>query len=367
MWPRKVKMKANRKELLEALAPLKPALAGRSVVTELTHIWFDGKYAYAHDGGVGARVKVETPFKLGVPGSLLLGLLDQAGPEALELQEEEASLTFKAGRSNIKLATLPLENRVWPYPDKPTGKVLASLKVSKPFVTALKRVFVIRPANPKRMEHHAVCVFAVEKEMDLYTTDSMTLAVMPVKEPLEGKADSIAIPRSFAEQVVAQCQYDVELQMYADHFIVAASPTVTLYSNIFDTAEMLDLPAFADKYADDKAAPPFELPKEFSAALERVVLMAGAEDAVVTLQTSGKALALTGAFKLGELDEEFETIKSLPKCSVDVVAKTLLSVRDMDTMMISKNAVTLRGKDKFMYVLAQHEAPLKKKTKKSKD
>lgn len=359
-------MKVNRKDLLAALEPLKPALAGRSVVSELTHLWFDGKYAYAHDGGVGARAKVDTPFKLGVPGALLLGLLNQAGPDTLELQEDNASLTFKAGRSNVKLATLPLERMVWPYPAKPDGKVLASLKVSKAFATALKRVFVIRPANPKRMEHHAVCVFAVDKEMDLFTTDSATLAVMPVKEPLVGKADSIAIPRSLAEQIVASCQYDVELRMYADHFVVAASPELTLYSNVFDTTEMLDLPSHADKYADEKAAPPFPLPAEFSEALERVVMMAGAEDAVVTLQTSGKLLALAGSFALGDLDEEFEVSKTLPKGAVDVVAKTLLSVRDVDTMMVGKHSVTVRGKDKFMFVLAQHEAPTKK-ARKSRD
>jgi hypothetical protein len=365
-------MQVSRKELLTALEPLKPAFAGRSVVTALTHIWFDGHYAYAHDGGVGARTKLETPFKLGVPGGLLLGLLGQSGPDDLTLTETDAALTFKAGRSNVKLATLPIDQRVWPY-DKEgkekawPGPVKASLKVTKGFMTALKRVFVIRPANPKRMEHHAVCVFGIgDAEMDLFTTDSATLAVMSLVEPLGGKADSIAIPRSFAEQLATNCQYDKELKMYADHFVVEASPELTLYSNVYDTADILDLPGYAEKYADDKAAPSFPLPEEFSAALERVVLMAGLEDAVVSLHTEGKSLSLTGSFKLGELDDEFEVSKALPKCTVPVVAKTLLSVRDVNTISVGKHAVTLRGKDKFTYILAQHEAPTKK-VKKAKE
>jgi len=360
-------VKANRKELLEALEPLKPALAGRSVVTELTHIWFDGNYAYAHDNGCGARVKIETPFKLGVPGGLLLGLLGQNGPNDLTLDDEEASLTFKAGRSNVKLATLPFERRVWPYPEKSEGKTLATIKVSKLFLSALKRVFVVRPSNPKRMEHHAVCIFPVDKEMDLYTTDSKTLAVMPVAEPMTGKADCMAIPRSLAEQMVAQCKEGVQLRLFSDHFVVDASDKLTLYSNVFDTADILDLPSFADKYADEKAAPPFKIPEDFNATLDRVVLLAGAEDAVVTLQTDGKTLALTGAFKLGELDEEFEISKSVPKCGIDVVASTLLGVKDVDTMMVSKNAVTVRGRDKFMFVLSSHEPEKKKSSKKSKE
>ena len=361
-------MQVSRKELLAALEPLKPAFAGRSVVTALTHIWFDGDYAYAHDGGVGARTALKTDFKLGVPGGLLLGLLGQSGPDDITLTEAGAALTLKAGRSNVKLATLPLDQRVWPYPEKAIGKPVASLKVTKGFMSALKRVFVIRPATPKRMEHHAVCVFGIgDDEMDLFTTDSATLAVMSLAEPLLGKADAIAIPRSFAEQLATNCQYDKELKMYADHFVVDASPTLTLYSNVYDTADLLDLPSFAEKYSNDKAAPPFEIPKEFAAALERVVLMAGLEDAAVSLQTGGKSLGMTGAFKLGELAEEFEVSKSLPKCVVPVVAKTLLSVRDVNEMAVGSNAVTLRGKDKFMFVLAQHEAAAPKKTKKSKD
>lgn len=347
-------MKIERKELLAALEPLKPALATRSSVAELSHVWFDGEYAYAHDAGMGIRVRFESPLKFGVPGALLLGLVNQASADSLTLEETDDALAFKSGRSNVKLATLPVERKIWPYPAKPNSKPVASLKVSEDFLKALKRVFVVHPASPKRMEHHSVCLFAMQKEMDVYTTDSASLAFMPVEEPITGKVSSLAVPRPFAEQISAQCVAGATLEYYSDHYALEASDKISLYSNVFDTSGMEDLPSYADKHSDAAVSPPFEIPKELNATLERAVLMAGPEKSVVKLRTDGKKLFLKGKFKFGELDEEFALTASLPKVSIDVLANILLALKDVNRMMIAPEALTLRGEDGFMYIVAKY-------------
>lgn len=342
----------NRKEFLEALAPLKPAIPVRNSIEALTHIWFDGDYAYAHDGGLGVRVKFASDLELGVPGNLFLNMLAQTSGDSLEVSQAEGALTFKAGRSNVKMVTLPLDRRVWPYPDKPTGKATASLKASDGLLKGLERVFMVRPSNPKRMEHYAVCIFPFDKEMDLCVTDSRTLAVAPVTEAVTGKVNAIALPRSFAERVVAHCEDSPVIQMFEDHFRVEANDTITLYSNVFDTSDILDLPAFADKFCDEKKAPPFALPEGLRPALERAELLAGTEEPAITLQSNGKKLKLKGKFKFGELDEEFELTKILPKCTVVANIKLILAAKGADKMMLMKEGITLRGDEGFIYTLA---------------
>src|SRR6185437_569843 len=118
----------------------------------------DGDYVYATNGGLGIKAKFSSPLNCGVPGNLLLGLLNQASADTLEFEQSGSALTFKVGRSKMKLATLPIDRRVWRYPDKPTTKPLATIKVSEAFLKGLKRVFVLKPSAPKRMEHHAVCI-----------------------------------------------------------------------------------------------------------------------------------------------------------------------------------------------------------------
>jgi len=344
-------MKIDRKELIAALAPIKPALQSRSSVKELSHIWFDEDFAYAHDGGLGIRVALETPFKFGVLGSLLLSLLEQPGPDSLTLEAKDDVLSFKVGKSSVKLTTLSLTHRVWPYPDKLPGKPTATLKVSEALVAGIKRVMVVRVSSPRRMEHHGICVYkANAKEIDLYTTDSNVLSVAPVAEPIVGKLDKTVLPRAFAEQLVSQCKVGATLNFFDDFMVAEASKGITLYSNVFDTTGMLDLPEYADKLSDKEVAPPFKFPPDLTAALERSVLMAGSEAPVVRLSTSGKVLKLSGHFKnRGELDEEFALSRSVPKCSISVMARALLLVKGAESFSLQTDAATLIGDDGFMY------------------
>lgn len=359
-------MNVNRKEFLEALAPLKPAIQAQASIPALAHIWFDGEYAYAHDGGLGVRVKLDTPLRLGVSGTVFLGLLAQASADTLSLESSDNVLAFKAGRSNVKLATLPLEQKVWPYADEVrsssgTGKPVASLKATDAFLAGLKKVFLIRPSPKKRMEHYAVCIFPVGKtEMDLFVTDSRTLAVAAVPEPITGKVKAIALPRTFAEQLVAQCVEAPTVKMFSDHFRVEANAKVSLYSNVFDTTDILDLPGSAERFCDEEKATPFAIPDDLRPALERVALMAGSEEPLVLLHSSGKHLKLTGKFKFGELDEEFELVRPIPKCSVKASTKLILAPKGVDRMMLFKEGITLLGAEGFMYTLAAYGAEEKK-------
>lgn len=351
-------MNLSRKETITALEPLKPALASaRAAIEGLSHIWFDGAYAYATNGGMGIKAKFASPFKCGIPGSLFLGLLNQAAADTLEFTATNNELKLKTGgRSSIKLSTLPLEQRVWRYPDKPNTKPLASLKVSEGFLKGLKRVFVLKPSSPKRMEHHAVCIFAAGKEIDIYVTDSKSLLVMPVAEQITGTAKKLALPRELAEQLASQSKAGQKLELYDDHFAVQANDKVALYSNVFDTSEMLDLPSYADRFADEKAMPSFVLPEGFNAALERAALLAGTEEPTIALKAQGKSLKLSGKFKFGQIEEDWP-IKVATKATLSVDAKVLLSVKDVNKMAMSDSVVTFLGEDNFMYALAAKGGP----------
>lgn len=343
-------MKLERKKLLEVLAPLKPALATPTVIAGQLQIWFDKEYAYAHDGGFGVRSVLETPFDFGVPGKLLLGLLESFAADEVLLEPKDTVLAFKVGKSTTKLTTLDKSARPRFYEEDP-GKPTNTIKVSRELVAGLRRVFMLRPANPKRLEHHGVCLFPVESEMDLFTTDSKSIAVAPVAQKYKGK--KLVIPRVFAEQLVAQCEENAELDIFRDHFRVNATDKVTLYSNLFDTEGMQDLPSQVDRAYDTKAAPLFGIPKGFDVALERAVLMAGSnEEPLVKLKTNGKKLVVSGEFRSGDFSEEFDVDKSLPDRTVEVLAKPLMTAAAVTQLMVGPNAVALRGNDDFLYFLA---------------
>jgi DNA polymerase III sliding clamp (beta) subunit (PCNA family) len=352
-------MQLSRKDTLAALEAVKPAVASRSAIIETTHLWFTGTHVWATDGGLGIKVKFDSPIKCGVPGSLFFGLLNQAAADTLEFDYDDNVLAFKAGRSRVKLNTLPLEQgRIWRFPDRASGKPKATIKVSEHFIAGLKRVLALKPVARSRMEHHAVCIYAEGEEMDLYTTDSRSMLVTPVTEKLIGTVEKIALPRDLAQQIVDQCAPGEDLKMYADYFTTTASNRVTLYSNVLDTSEMLDIPTFADTYANDKVSAPVPIPEGFTAALERALLVAGSDAPSVRLTTNGKSLKFFGHYKAGEVEEEFQLTKAAAKGTILADAKTLLGVKDVKKLAIfDGKALTLRDDEGFMYMLAAKEEP----------
>lgn len=353
----------NRKETLAAIEIVKPALGNNKQIPAQSYIWFDGEYAYAHNGGIGIKTKLEMPLECGVPGTLFMGLLEKSGAETLEFELADDTLSFKAGKSKVKLATLPIERKLWKYPDAPTQKPIATIKITKAFLAGLKSVLILKPSEKKWMECHAVCIYSFDKDMELYTTDrNSSLIVAPVAEAVSGAAKKLALPRELAEQIVSKSPPNSLLSLYSDHFKATAGDSTTMYSNVFNTADMMDLPAYADRHINTKTVPPFKVPDGFNAALERASLLAGAEPKMVKLVISGKALKLSGRYKAGQLDEDFVLSKSIPKASIDVDAGIILGVKNVTEIAASDTALNLFGGDDFTYVLSG-KAPVTKTAK----
>jgi DNA polymerase III sliding clamp (beta) subunit (PCNA family) len=345
----------NRKETLAALEIVKPALVTRKEQPQLSHIWFDGEYAYAHNGGLGIKTKLEIPLECGVPGSLFIGLLNQTSTEEIEFEHSDHTLSFKSGKTKVKLATMSYDKNIWRFPETPSGKPLATIKASKGFLAAAKYTLMFSPVNTKRMEFHAICIYAVEKEMDLITTDQVSMVLAPVAEPMVGTAKRIAFPRELAEQVVSKCTPGASLQMYSDHFRIDTSKNTSMYSNVLDTSDMYNLPATADRLLEGAVS--FKLPEGFTGALERAILLAGSEDATVTLTATGKALKLSGRYPQGQLDEDFVLNKSSPKATISADAKIMLGVKGITELAIKDKVINFYGADDFTYMLAGKTKP----------
>lgn len=343
-------MEVSRKSFLEALEPLKSAISSRSSVVETTQIWFDGQQAYAYDGGLGISTKLEMPFKFGVTGKLLLELLSSATSENLVLETADDNLVVNWGKSRVKLVTLPFERCPWPYA-RGGGKPDTVFTASEAFLAAMRQAFLIRPTNPRRMEHYAVCVYPMNQELEVCITDSKSIALAIVEESLEGKQQPLAIPRVFAEQLVSQCKDSPSVLLYFDHFEVQANERVALFSNVFDTSSMLNIPKTAAELIEGMP-PSFAVPKEFWQALNTAVIVAGNEEPVVTLQVEDRTLHLKGTFGRGQLNEEFILAEKASKASIKVVAKSLLLAEKAQYMTLSEKVIILVDDAGLCFILA---------------
>jgi len=350
-------MKLDRGELLARLDHLKPAIHAGGAIPELGHLWFDGKYAYAYDGGLGIRTPLKTEFAMGLPSTQLLGLLKSSPHKEVELTEDDATLVIKLGKANMRLISMPYDRWVvekgrgiWEFPNT-LPKNAKCWKMTEEFLEGLRRVLLIKPNSPQRVEHHGVVVVPGKGSVDLYTTDTRTLArcFVPAENYPE---DRFIIPRPFAEQVVRQCEPGASLYVLAD-CLVADGTEVRLYSHLLGTDELVDLSAvitrILGKKEDERKV---DLPSGLSATLERAMVLAGGEEAMVKFTVSKDKLKVEGHFQSGDVSEILDAKGAVAETATFRADLVKRGLAEADGIALLEQALVLYGGETWLYLVA---------------
>lgn len=338
----------DREALLATLGRLKPALRVGGALPELEHIWFGGDYARAYDGGLGIRLAAEAGLDCGVPGRVLLGLLGTSALKQAEFAQEDAALAVKLGRSRTKLNVLASDRDPWPFPAD-HGK---AAKLSEAAVEALRSVLIAKASPATRLEHHGVAVYCSGADVDIYATDSRTLAQAAISEKGAGLPKFLFLPRPLVEQVVALCPQGARLYVAEDHLAVVADG-VEICSNVLDTTGLADLPALVRRHHD--AHPdPVALPAGLEAALDRAdVLAGGGGEAAVTLTIREKKFGLAGRYQYGELREELVLEAAHPAAELAVATTALRrGLLAADAFSATEGSLAFYGGENFLYLVS---------------
>ncbi len=345
-------IKLDREELLVSLTKLKPALRAGAAIPELSHLWFNEQHAFAYDGGLGIRVPLDTEMNCGLPGSAVLGLLRTSSLKQVSLEPDEGGLTMRLGRSCIKLNTLDLDREVWNFPTH-TQKDEEGADLSEEFIEALRSVLMVKPKSPTRVEEHGVLVYGEKKHIDLYATDSRTIARATIDETMGPLSGLTLLPRPFAEQLVAQCPAGARLVVREDH-LAALTKDIELYSNVLDTSEIKDTRKAMHK-ALKQHPTDVPLPAGLEAALARAVILAGAGEACVEFVIEGDELKLSGGGSewLGELSEILKLEEPHPEVELTLDVELLSrALKLTDTFSAVDDSIAFYGGEEFLYLVA---------------
>lgn len=338
-----------RDEFTVELAKLKPALSSGGIVQELSHFWFDKANAYAFDGGFGVKLKLKTELDCGVPGAQLLGLLSTSALKEASLELNGVSLAVKLGKSSSKLVTLEASRKVWPFPVKmPKGVV--TLELGEDFIEALRKSLFIKASPATRVEHHGVMLQSSKNGLELFSTDSATMARVTV----EAKASpgvKVLLPRDFAAEIVAQSPGGVTLLLAKD-CTIAEADGISFYSNMLDISTADDLSTVVEKNLG-KHPKGVALPAGLGSALERAEILAGNKDAEVWASVEKDTLVLSGDYPFGALSEKLPLDDKHPSVKLRLQAGLLRrALPYAESFSLTESSLILRGEPGFTYVIA---------------
>lgn len=341
-------MLVDREEFSALLTRLKPALRAGNALPALTHMWFNGKSARAYDGGFGIRLSLASELECGVPGPTLLGLLATSVLKEATLEQGNSLLSIKLGKATSKVSVLDLEQQLWPFPEK-MPKNHKTITLGEEFIEALRKVLTVKVSVATRVEHHGVMAEWEDGKLYLYATDSMTLAMASVDS--DGKFPKTLLPRTFAEQMVAQAPGGVDFTVL-DDCLIATGDDVVFYSNVLDISGADDLNDIVAKQ-EEKHGKPVPLPAGLEGALARAEILAGREEALVTLSVEKSSLVVSGDYTLGKLKETLDLEGKHPAAKIRIKASHLRrALPNVDALSLTSNSIILRGEPDFMYLTA---------------
>jgi DNA polymerase III sliding clamp (beta) subunit (PCNA family) len=321
-------MNLERTAMLAALNTVRPALASKDLIEELTHCWFDGKTVTAYnDADLGIQVPFASPFKGGIRGQLLLGLLTNSRAKDIVIEpgaKENGPMILKAARARVELAVLAPERAVWAFPKSEPSKGFA---MKAGFLEGLKSVLISVGNDTSIPEKQGVTLDANGKgDLTMFTTDAKSIARFDFSDPKLKQKFRAIIPTAFCQQLLRLCAEGDVLELRKDCVIASAADGTLLYARLVDCEQPRDFFEIFDRELPaglDDIEGLFEIPGRLSLALERaIVLMDGASEGRLDLIIGdGKIKLNASAPGRGELADAVTPVplEGVPEkeCSVD--------------------------------------------------
>lgn len=368
-------MKLPRKELLEVLKRVKPALSSNSnAVVELSHFWFDGKYVSAFDDIIGIRVEFETEFTGGLPGDKLLGIIENSRARTVEIESiENGNMQLKAGRTIVKFTSRPIDDWFW----KPELPDTGEYKTTKEFLEAVDLTLVSvgtgRVLNP---EQRGITVIQNGASADLYSTDAVTISWMKVPTDKDGVYSTMDHTRlilstpfceqlkqfkpgaklSFSENAV-YCTSEIVvgqdvIEEKGKEKTVDKKANILVFSKLVDDEDPVPFEEVINKYAKGNAS--FSVPEGFGLALDRaLVMLETGKPAEISIEDD--FLFLLAETPHGNVDDQVK-LKDI-EGQKDITVKVDLSLlrRGLDgreRMAVNRDCLVLKGPGDFVHVVA---------------
>lgn len=345
-------MKHDRLTMLAALNIVKPALAAKDLVEELTHVWFDdGTVTAYNDADLGIRAPFESPFRGGIRGALVLGLLQNSRAKEVIFEEtgDEGAVLLKAARAKARLSVLDIARVVYEIPTQSKE----SFPFTEDLVSALKEVLVSVGNDTSIPEKMGVTI-TLDKDITLHTTDSKTIAEVVLARP-KGKNKARAIlPTTFCEQLIRLCPAGGFLDIQQDLVCAENADGVFIWARLVEPAtkpfDFVGAIARHDKFPYGSS---FEIPSRLSLALDRALTMLeGLPDEPVRITVdAGKLRLEVVAEGRGELKDSVDIPDTVPDVSFKIAPHLIKRAMGIATdIQMSDRVVYMSNGDGFSYL-----------------
>jgi DNA polymerase III sliding clamp (beta) subunit (PCNA family) len=275
-------MKISRAELSGAVGAVRPAVATRDLIPELTNVWFEKTKVWAYNDVIAIEVPLKTDLEGGVSAKVMCGCLDSSSAADVTITLDKNSLKLKCGAADIKLPMVSMVKALWAWPKEKATWTIPGEPIAEAFKYALVSA----------TDDYGVLFKQGPKETFLYGTDGKTLTRYGMKVEA-AKAEQVMLPRAFCEQWLALSGEKAGTIGVRSNCVTSELEHGRLFGRILDR-ETKDFDGVIAKFVAASKGNNFPIPEDIASALARAtILLEASGGAYVTATVANGQLTIS--------------------------------------------------------------------------
>lgn len=342
-----------RKELLDTLELVRPALADDNLVPIFETFCFDQGtvYAYKDNLGIIAPCAVEETFA--VKGKVLVDLLKASQAKEVELDMKKEDVVLTAGKSKMKLPYMPREDFLFEEPESEEWQMI--LDLDEDLLGALSLCLITASTDHSMPAFMGVTIKG-GKHPALYSCDGDALSRYTLGGMTLNQRDGLyTVPNNFVEAVLRITKATAtEGQLYVnDEWCLAElGNNFKIFGRVIKNDEPLDYEKQIKKTI--KGEPTFiEIPDGLIPALNRARVVADPEGKATLLSVDGDKLQVNTDTHIGEVKDVVAIDGGHPKVEANVSAKLISrAISICKEFALFDNCTLYRQGESFMLLVA---------------
>jgi DNA polymerase III sliding clamp (beta) subunit (PCNA family) len=343
----------TRKDLIEALRTVKPALSSRNEV--LSGFCFTSKTVMACNGLIAISVPCETDFAGAVTRKLLDILNRGSKRHSVELAASAGELVWKEAELHFRLPLRPPEEfqALFTMPTMPNDVAKLTERESSDLLRCIAGCMRSLGSNSYDSDQLGVTVIPNGKGVEMFATNARTLSKASLDIDLTCKR-RVIIPAALCRQALAigKRAKSLRLRIADDHALMVADD-VTLLGGFLASEKPYDFEkVLNDHFPRRLRKQTVPIPKDLRSALERAFIVVGKRVASEFFAEDGY-LTITSQSETGEVRDqlEFEAPKGGVKAHFEPEL-LLAGTDDFDRMLITPTSCVMTNKRGDFYLVA---------------
>jgi DNA polymerase III sliding clamp (beta) subunit (PCNA family) len=342
-----------RKELLDTLELVRPALASDNLIPIFQNFCFNEGTVYASKDKLTIMAPCDVQESFAVNGKILGELLKNSAVKEVDIQLDKENALVVAGKSKMKLPYMGQEDFLFTEPEDETWSVILDIddEVLKAFELCL-----VTSSSDNTMPAFMGVTVKGGKRTCLYSCDGDALS----RYQLGTKSADVQliVPGEFVDSLLritatTGCKLG-HLYLNEEWAVAELGNDYKIFGRILVNDEPLDFESQLKKYLKD--SPPFiEVPDGLAPAISRARVVADPESKATAIKVSGGKLYLNTETHLGDVKDVISIESEHPDISASVSAKLIATAISVcNEMAVFDNCTVYRQGDEFILLVSNY-------------